>query len=101
MVRSKAWDNAVVYRDGRVQRAPLTDLMKPARLVDPNHRWVMSAGLALAEKCFPDLSEQIKPVIESYLAEGFDINDRYDWIVAEELARTGEARLPNVPVVSP
>lgn len=34
-------------------------------------------------------------------AEGFDINDRYDWIVAEELARTGEARLPDVPVVSP
>ena len=33
--------------------------------------------------------------------EGFDINDRYDWIVAEELARTGEARLPDVRIVNP
>lgn len=33
-------------------------------------------------------------------AEGFDINDRYDWIVAEELARTGEARLPDVTPVA-
>ena len=46
----------------------------------PNHRWVMSAGLALAEKCFPDLSEQIRPVIESYLAEGFDLNADSAWI---------------------
>jgi N-acylneuraminate cytidylyltransferase len=29
--------------------------------------------------------------------EGFDINDRFDWIVAEELIRTGEARLPSIP----
>lgn len=28
--------------------------------------------------------------------EGFDLNDRNDWIVAEELLRTGEARLPPV-----
>lgn len=46
----------------------------------PNHRWVMSAGLALAERCFPDLSEQIKPVIESYLAEGYDLNADGAWI---------------------
>ena len=46
----------------------------------PNHRWVMSAGLALAEKCFPDLSEQIRPVVESYLAEGFDLNADGAWI---------------------
>ncbi|WP_395091930.1 hypothetical protein [Armatimonas sp.] len=46
----------------------------------PNHRWVMSAGLALAEQCFPDLSKQIKPVIESYLAEGFDLNADGAWI---------------------
>jgi hypothetical protein len=46
----------------------------------PNHRWVMSAGLALAEQCFPDLSEQIKPVIASYLAEGFDLNADGAWI---------------------
>jgi N-acylneuraminate cytidylyltransferase len=29
-------------------------------------------------------------------SEGFDINDRYDWIVAEELIRSREARLPEV-----
>ncbi|WP_309708622.1 hypothetical protein [Armatimonas sp.] len=46
----------------------------------PNHRWVMSAGLALAEKCLPDLSEQIHPVIQSYLAEGFDLNADSAWI---------------------
>lgn len=43
IVRAKAWDHAVVYRDGKVLRAPITDLMKPARLVDPNHRWVQMA----------------------------------------------------------
>ena len=31
---------AVVYRGGRIMRAPLSDLMKPARLVAPDHRWV-------------------------------------------------------------
>ncbi len=32
--------------------------------------------------------------------EGFDINDPLDWIVAEHLARTGEARLPEVAAVA-
>lgn len=40
MVTENAWGQAVVYREGRVQRAPLSDLMGPARLVDPNHHWV-------------------------------------------------------------
>lgn len=43
MVIDDAWSQAVVYRDGRIQRAPIADLMKPARLVDPNHRWVKMA----------------------------------------------------------
>jgi 6-phosphofructokinase 1 len=43
MVMENAWNLAVVYRDGRIQRAPIEDLMKPARLVDPNHRWVKLA----------------------------------------------------------
>lgn len=43
MVREKAWDHAVVYRNGRVLRAPITDLMKPARLIDSDHRWVQMA----------------------------------------------------------
>lgn len=38
-----AWGQAVVYRAGRVTRAPLADLMQPARLVDPEHRWVRHA----------------------------------------------------------
>ena len=46
----------------------------------PNHRWVMSAGLAQAEALFPDLFPQIKPVIERYLAEGFDLNTDGAWI---------------------
>lgn len=29
--------------------------------------------------------------------EGFDINDRYDWILAEHLLKTGDAKLPEVP----
>ncbi|MES2962856.1 MAG: ATP-dependent 6-phosphofructokinase [Bdellovibrionota bacterium] len=43
MVVEDDWGKAVVYRDGRVTRAPLSDLMKPARLVAPNHRWVQLA----------------------------------------------------------
>jgi 6-phosphofructokinase 1 len=37
------WNQAVVYREGRVQRAPISDLMAPARLVHPEHRWVKLA----------------------------------------------------------
>lgn len=29
--------------------------------------------------------------------EGFDINNRYDWILAEHLLKAGEAKLPEVP----
>lgn len=43
MVHENAWGQAVVYRSGRVVRAPLDDLMKPARLVTSDHRWVKLA----------------------------------------------------------
>lgn len=43
MVKENAWGNAVVVRGGHVTRAPLGDIMKPARLVDPDHRWVKIA----------------------------------------------------------
>jgi len=43
MVKEGAWGQAVVYRQGRVRRAPITDLMQAAKLVDPNHRWVQMA----------------------------------------------------------
>ena len=34
------WGNCTVYRSGAVQRAPIADLMAPARLVSDGHRWV-------------------------------------------------------------
>lgn len=43
MVREDQWGHAVVYRQGKIMRAPLSDLMQPARLVDPNHRYVKLA----------------------------------------------------------
>lgn len=43
MALEGAWGQAVVYRQGRVGRAPLQDLMAPARRVDPDHRWVKLA----------------------------------------------------------
>ena len=43
MALEDAWGQAVVFRGGRIQRAPVQDLMKPAKLVDPSHRWVQYA----------------------------------------------------------
>lgn len=43
MVLENDWGKAVVMRDGLITRAPLSDLMKPARLVDGEHRWVKIA----------------------------------------------------------
>lgn len=43
MAIENKWGNAVVYRNGIVQRAPLADLMGPARLVSTDHRWVKLA----------------------------------------------------------
>lgn len=43
MVVEGDWNKAIVYRDGKIGRAPIEDLMKPARLVDPDHRWVKLA----------------------------------------------------------
>jgi hypothetical protein len=38
----------------------------------PNHRWVIASALAQAGVLFPDVS--VKPVVEAYLDEGFDID---------------------------
>ena len=43
MVNEGDWNKAVVYRQGQVMRAPISDLMKPARLVGKDHRWVKLA----------------------------------------------------------
>lgn len=38
----------------------------------PNHRWVITSALAYAHALFPDLD--VADTVESYLAEGFDID---------------------------
>ena len=40
LAMEKAWGSAAVYRAGQVTRAPLEELMGPARLVPEGHRWV-------------------------------------------------------------
>ncbi len=37
------WGRAVVYREGRVTHAPITDLMQPPRMVSRDHKWVKQA----------------------------------------------------------
>lgn len=39
----------------------------------PNHRWVMTSALVQAHALYPDL--QVAEVVESYLAEGFDLDE--------------------------
>ena len=43
MVLDKAWGHAVVYRAGRVTRAPIEDFMHAARRVAPEHPWIAAA----------------------------------------------------------
>lgn len=43
MVDENEWGKAVVVRNGQVSRAPISDIMKPARRVAPDHRWVQLA----------------------------------------------------------
>lgn len=43
MVEEGAWGQAAVYRRGRIERAPIGELMGPPKLVDPDHRWVKFA----------------------------------------------------------
>ena len=43
MAQENVWGQAVVYRQGRVQRAPLQDLQQGPRLVQPDHRWLQLA----------------------------------------------------------
>lgn len=40
LAMEKRWGTAVVYREGRVLAAPLTDIQGPPRMIDPEHRWV-------------------------------------------------------------
>lgn len=43
MVLENDWGKVVVMRNGQITRAPIADVMKPARLVDSEHRWVKVA----------------------------------------------------------
>jgi hypothetical protein len=43
LVAEGEWGNAVVYRNGRIVKAPLIDVTGDARLVEPDHRWVRLA----------------------------------------------------------
>jgi 6-phosphofructokinase 1 len=43
MVFENAWKKAVVYRQGKVCRAPIGDLMQEPRLVPTDHEWVEKA----------------------------------------------------------
>ena len=40
LVLEQKWNRAVVYRNGMVVDAPLSDIQGEPRQVDPNHRWV-------------------------------------------------------------
>ncbi len=40
LAMEKKWNRAVVYREGRVLDAPLSDIQGPPRMIDPDHRWV-------------------------------------------------------------
>ena len=46
---------------------------------------LLNETLAKVEYSFPDAME------------GFDINNRYDWLLAEHLVAAGEATLPEIP----
>lgn len=41
LVMRGEWNQAVVFRDGRVTKAPLSDVMGAAKKVSADHRWVM------------------------------------------------------------
>lgn len=43
MAHEKAWGQAIAYREGKLVRVPISDLMGPARLIPADHRWVKLA----------------------------------------------------------
>ena len=43
LVLAEKWNQAVVYRNGQIQTAPINDLMKSPRLVPSEHEWVLKA----------------------------------------------------------
>ena len=43
MVKERDWNKAVVYRNGRVMRAPISEIMQPPKLIPHDHRWLKLA----------------------------------------------------------
>lgn len=43
MADERAWGQGVAYRQGRIVRVPISDFMGPARLIEPDHRWIKLA----------------------------------------------------------
>lgn len=67
----KAWRRLATPLETFIRRA--TDGILSGGFHTPNHRWVIASALAQATALFPDL--QVRTVVESYLAEGIDIDD--------------------------
>ncbi len=40
MIQENDWGKAAVYKNGIVTRTPITELMKPAKLIAQDHRWI-------------------------------------------------------------
>jgi len=40
MVADNDWGKAAVFKDGKIARAPLSELMQPPRTVPLNHPWI-------------------------------------------------------------
>ncbi len=43
MVNENDWHKAAVYKNGVVTKTDLSELMQPARLINPNHHWISFA----------------------------------------------------------
>ena len=41
LIKENDWGKAAVYKKGLVRRAPIEDLMKPPKLIERNHRWIL------------------------------------------------------------
>lgn len=66
--RNAEWDGILTEVEAFVRR--LTVGMLNGGFHTPNHRWVMSAAMAYAAALFPDI--EVGPVIDAYVAEGYD-----------------------------
>lgn len=68
--RSATWDGILAEVEAFVRR--LTIGMLDGGFHTPNHRWVIAAALAYAGRLFSDIP--VGPVIDAYVAEGYDAN---------------------------